>query len=83
MSALAKEKQIPVFMGFIKNIATYFTEALAFSRDTPGSVVTLTSLNDYTEDTLGECFERNAEGMLKNMAIHELALAAARVGKQG
>lgn len=25
---------------------------------------------------MGECFERNAEGMLKNMAIHELALLA-------
>ena len=23
-----------------------------------------------------QCFERNAEGMLKNMAIHELALLA-------
>ena len=27
------------------------------------------------EATLQECFERNAEGMLKNMAIHEIALA--------
>ena len=27
-----------------------------------------------TSESLGECFERNAEGMLKNMAIHELAL---------
>lgn len=26
------------------------------------------------EEELAECFERNAEGMLKNMAIHELAL---------
>ena len=25
--------------------------------------------------TNAQCFERNAEGMLKNMAIHELALA--------
>ena len=27
-------------------------------------------------ESLGECLERNAEGMLKNMAIHELALLA-------
>ena len=27
-----------------------------------------------TPKSLGKCFERNAEGMLKNMAIHELAL---------
>jgi hypothetical protein len=30
--------------------------------------------NAYKANELGECFERNAEGMLKNMAIHELAL---------
>jgi len=34
------------------------------------------SNNTYesTAESLGECFERNSEGMLKNMAIHELAL---------
>merc|ERR1711862_509678 len=31
---------------------------------------------ENTPESLGECFERNAEGMLKNMAIHELALLA-------
>merc|ERR1711915_158784 len=38
--------------------------------------VTFVSNNTYepTAESLGECFERNAEGMLKNMAIHELAL---------
>merc|ERR1719223_1450024 len=42
----------------------------------PGSHVTFVSNNAYenTPESLGECFERNAEGMLKNMAIHELAL---------
>ncbi len=29
---------------------------------------------ENTPESSGECFERNAEGMLKNMAIHELAL---------
>merc|ERR1711971_926590 len=44
----------------------------------PGSHVTFVSNNAYenTAESLGECFERNAEGMLKNMAIHELALLA-------
>ena len=32
------------------------------------------NLSRNTPESLGECFERNAEGMLKNMAIHELAL---------
>merc|ERR1711971_1209891 len=42
----------------------------------PGSHVTFVSNNAYenTAESLGECFERNAEGMLKNMAIHKLAL---------
>merc|ERR1711937_297779 len=31
---------------------------------------------ENTPESLGECFVRNAEGMLKNMAIHELALLA-------
>jgi hypothetical protein len=41
-----------------------------------GGHVTFVSNNSYenTPESLGECFERNAEGMLKNMAIHELAL---------
>jgi len=41
---------------------------------TPGGAFTLVHHNAYTADELAECFERNAEGMLKNMAIHELAL---------
>ncbi|KAK7242834.1 hypothetical protein SO694_00015348 [Aureococcus anophagefferens] len=83
MAATAEKADVPVFMGFIKNIAPYFTQALdAYGKHppAPGSLVTLTSLNDYTEESLGECFERNAEGMLKNMAIHELALAATFFG---
>jgi hypothetical protein len=41
-----------------------------------GGHITFVSNNAYenTPESLGECFERNAEGMLKNMAIHELAL---------
>ena len=38
------------------------------------------SLNAYKEEELAECFERNAEGLLKNMAIHELALAVTFYG---
>jgi hypothetical protein len=43
-----------------------------------GSHVTFVSNNTYENnaESVGECFERNAEGMLKNMAIHELALLA-------
>mmetsp|Transcript_33054 Transcript_33054/g.105500 ORF Transcript_33054/g.105500 Transcript_33054/m.105500 type:complete len:367 (+) Transcript_33054:111-1211(+) len=76
MAEEAKAKNVPVFMGFIKNIAAYFTEAFEVVQKTDGSRLTLISRNDYTKDTLAECFARNSEGLLKNMAIHELALAA-------
>ncbi|KAL3905665.1 MAG: hypothetical protein SGARI_004350 [Bacillariaceae sp.] len=33
-----------------------------------------------TEEELAECFERNSEGMLKNMAIHELAILVTYYG---
>ena len=34
----------------------------------PGSVTTYVHNNAYTEEELPECFERNSEGLLKNMA---------------
>jgi hypothetical protein len=37
-------------------------------------IIIIIAHNRNTPKSLGECFERNAEGMLKNMAIHELAL---------
>ena len=78
MAALAKEKGVPVFMGFIKNISDYVEGALAAAAKAPKGAdveTLLVSRNDYTKDNLGECFSRNSEGMLKNMAIHEIALA--------
>ena len=33
----------------------------------PGSVTTYVHNNAYTEEELPECFERNSEGLLKNM----------------
>mmetsp|Transcript_4423 Transcript_4423/g.13074 ORF Transcript_4423/g.13074 Transcript_4423/m.13074 type:complete len:368 (+) Transcript_4423:137-1240(+) len=78
MAALAREKQVPVFMGFIKNISSYLEGALAAAARAPAGAdleTMLVSRNDYTRETLAECFSRNSEGMLKNMLIHELALA--------
>jgi hypothetical protein len=37
-------------------------------------IIIIIAHNRNMPKSLGECFERNAEGMLKNMAIHELAL---------
>jgi len=74
MSAEAKAASVPVFMGFIKNISAYVENALAAGKGKDVET-TLVSRNDYTRDTLAECFSRNSEGLLKNMAIHEIALA--------
>merc|ERR1712071_687003 len=48
----------------------------AHAATVDNSHVTFVSNNTYenNDKSLGECFERNCEGMLKNMAIHELAL---------
>jgi predicted dehydrogenase len=80
MSAYAKEKGVDVYMGYNKNIAKYITKAREVEAKTTGAKTKLVTLNAYKRDELEECFERNAEGMLKNMAIHELALAATFYG---
>ena len=68
----AKEKGIPVYMGYNKNVTPYVLKALEFEKKTAGASTTFVHNNAYKEEELPECFERNAEGMLKNMAIHEV-----------
>lgn len=67
---------VEVLMGYNKNVCKYVRKTREYAETVPGSHVTFVSNNAYenTPESLGECFERNAEGMLKNMAIHELAL---------
>ena len=67
---------VEVLMGYNKNVCKYVRKTREFAAANEGSHVTFVSNNAYenTPESLGECFERNAEGMLKNMAIHELAL---------
>jgi predicted dehydrogenase len=67
---------VSVLMGYNKNVCKYVSKAREFAAANDGSHVTFVSNNAYqnTPESLGECFERNREGMLKNMAIHELAL---------
>jgi hypothetical protein len=67
-------ENVTVLMGFNKNVAKYSTKTMAEAAIIKDSKVTFVHNNNYSKDQLGECFERNAEGMLKNMAIHELAL---------
>jgi len=79
MVAYAKEKGVPVYMGYNKNVTPYVLKALEYEKTNGGST-TFVHNNAYKEEELGECFERNAEGMLKNMAIHELAILATYYG---
>jgi len=76
MKKEAEERGITVLMGYNKNVCKYVRNAREKATKTRGSHVTFVSNNTYenTKESLGECFERNSEGMLKNMAIHELAL---------
>lgn len=83
MKEKADKVGVKVFMGFNKNVSSYLT----FSRDFADKAddncdVTFLHNNNYpnTEAELAECFERNAEGMLKNMAIHELAILVTYYG---
>ena len=54
--------------GFNKNVTAYVTKGREALAKVPGGDFTLVHHNAYKANELGECFERNAEGMLKNMA---------------
>jgi len=76
MMGRASAHGVTVLMGYNKNVAKYVASVRKHAADVPGSHVTFVTNNAYenTPESLGECFERNSEGMLKNMVIHELAL---------
>jgi len=78
MKEQAAAANVSIQMGYNKNVCKYVRNGREFAAKTEGSHITFVSNNTYepTAESLGECFERNAEGMLKNMAIHELALLA-------
>ena len=71
----AKAAGVPVLMGYNKNVCKFVSKAREYAAANGGHI-TFVSNNAYenSAESLGECFERNAEGMLKNMAIHEIAL---------
>ena len=82
MKALALLTTPPtrIFVGYNKNVTNYVKEALKLSESINNSQVEFIHNNSYTRDGLDECFERNSEGMLKNMAIHELAVLVSFFG---
>lgn len=80
MSDLADSKGVKVYLGYNKNVTPYVQKAMELSKKTEGSLVTFCHNNSYKPEELDECFSRNSEGMLKNMAIHELALLVSFFG---
>ncbi|KAL3794744.1 hypothetical protein HJC23_012754 [Cyclotella cryptica] len=82
MMTSAQKVGVKVFMGFNKNVSKYVAKTREYEMQNSGSNVTYVHNNNYeaSPESLGECFERNAEGMLKNMAIHELALLVTYYG---
>ena len=80
MKAIADSKGVKVFLGYNKNVTDYVTQARDYEAKTPGATTTFIHNNAYRPEELEECFSRNAEGMLKNMAVHELALLVTYYG---
>lgn len=84
MQAEAAAAGIQVFVGYNKNVANFTQRsvaALASLHHAGASVaVELHHDNDYSVEALPECFERCRAGMLKDMAVHELAIAVCLFG---
>ena len=74
MQSLAEENDAKIFIGYNKNVSPYIQQAVAVARKTKNAHIFVSHNNSYTHSDLPEVFARNPEGMLKNMAIHELAL---------
>jgi len=81
MAEYAESKNVAVYMGYNKNVTKYVDLAReAETKAGAGATTAFYHNNAYKPEELPECFERNAEGMLKNMAVHELALLVTYYG---
>jgi len=65
MKKSADARNVPVFMGFNKNVSKYSKKARQLADAHSGSKITYIHNNNYenTPASLGECFERNSEGV--------------------
>jgi predicted dehydrogenase len=82
MTKYASSKGVPVFMGFNRNFSKYVRLAQEFYSTAPASASLTIGRNDMfnSPEAMDECFERNAEGMMKNMMIHELVVLISYFG---
>jgi inosose dehydratase len=74
MHRYAEEKGVFIFMGFNRNFSKYVKSACDIvSKDPVHADFTLARFDCFnSNESLDECFVRNAEGMMKNMMCHEL-----------
>lgn len=73
MFELTKAKGVAVFMGYNRNFSKYILQANAYMATAgPDSTLTVGRNDCFTPEMLDECFERNAEGMIKNQMVHEI-----------
>ncbi|KAI2499665.1 hypothetical protein MHU86_14846 [Fragilaria crotonensis] len=74
MQTLAEQHNAKIFIGYNKNVSPYIRHAVDVARKTKNAHIFVSHNNSYTQSDLPEVFARNPEGLLKNMAIHELAV---------
>merc|ERR1719262_1734891 len=69
-------------MGFNRNSSKYVLRAKDFTKVAPPGAVFTLGRNDAfnSPEAMDECFERNSEGMMKNMMIHELVVLISYFG---
>jgi predicted dehydrogenase len=74
MQQFAERSEVRVFVGYNKNLMSYVQKSVSLARQVKNASVLFCHNNSYTQSDLPEVFTRNPEGMMRSMAIHELAL---------
>ena len=74
---MADEHKLAIALSFNRHVAHFALSVRDAMEHVTGDEchVKYTATNTYDPSELEECFSRNAEGIAKNMMIHELALA--------
>jgi NAD(P)-dependent dehydrogenase (short-subunit alcohol dehydrogenase family)/predicted O-methyltransferase YrrM/predicted dehydrogenase len=83
LQTLACERGVSVFMGYNRNFSKYVRQACDFMSRNGAAKTSLTLARKdcfNSEESMDECFERNQEGMVKNMLCHELMVLISHCG---
>jgi len=78
MHKKASASGVEIMMGYNKNVAEYVRSAMDERKAVIDAglnpFICFEHSNAFTQETLPDCLRKNSEGMLRNMACHELAL---------